>query len=41
MWAISGDHTYDEAAGKVKEQIDSGLPGFRSTLRHKDARYSD
>ena len=38
---FSGDHTYEEAAEKVKEQIDSGLPIPFLTLRHKDTRFSD
>lgn len=38
---FSGDHTYEEAAEKVKEQIDSGLPIPFLTLRHNDTRFSD
>lgn len=38
---FSGDHTYEEAAEKVKEQIDSGLPIPFLTLMHKDTRFSD
>lgn len=38
---FSGDHTYEEAAEVVKDQIDAGLPIPFLTLRHKDKTYSD
>ena len=38
---FSGDNIYEDAAEKIKSQIDAGLPIPFLTLRHKDKAYND